>query len=350
MMDSLLFHLMSGTDLDWLFSVAKAQKIESTQIIPQSNEDIHQVYFVMGKCAIIMPHQHQENLKEVMQLRINGVAGAMPGLESCFSTARLEALEPCQVLSIDAAQLAEKLSDDQVFAAHFYQYQAILVMQYIKALIQQFNLNPVVLYQINVKEALSLFAELQDRHLDWLIAVGQRQQLPAGSLLQRVNRPIESLQIVLDGSLSLNLPSFSKSDLSFEQNSAQEIARLGRGDIFGEMRSLQFIATFYSIPNFQVQTLRDTEVLSIPYWRIFSKVLHDVEFALHYYRTLAQFMASKYQTILTQIGFLAGQVIQEHMSDRLLAQVAKAEANFEWMVQRLQAKVLVGSEIEWSSK
>ncbi|MDX2232474.1 MAG: cyclic nucleotide-binding domain-containing protein [Leptolyngbyaceae cyanobacterium bins.349] len=348
-MNSLLFHIMSGTDLDWLLTVAKTQPVEPNQIIPSSdNTAARYLYLVLGPCAIAMPHQHPENLKELIQLSTDGCVGEMPGLESCFSTARLQATVSCPVLSIDVAQLNEKLIEDTAFAAHFYQFQAVLVMQYLKALIQQFNLNPLVLYQINVKEASSLFAELQDSHLDWCITVGQRRQLVEGSVLQRANRPIESLQIVLEGALSLNslMPSKPSSN---EQPVAQEIARLGRGDIFGEMRSLQSIG-FSSMPVVQVKAERDTEILSIPYWRIFSKVLHDEEFALHYYRTLAHIMASKYHTILSELGFLTQHTSQRQLSDPLLEKVAKAEANFEWMVQRIQSKVIIGREIEWSCK
>ncbi len=350
-MESLLFHILSGADLDWLFAVANLQNLEPNQIIDQSHDATPCFHLTLsGQAAIAMPHQHPENLKELIPLITNALIGAVPGLENGISTAVLQAKTACQLLSIDLAQLMAKMSQDKAFAAHFYQFVAMAIMQCLGALIQQFQLNPTVLYQINVKEASHLFAELQDSHLDWLIAVGQRQQLPAEQILQRVYRPIEALHIVLDGALSVDATTHSTPISPPSQDSIQEIARLGRGDLFGELRSLQDNARSLPMHIVQVQTLRETEILSIPHWRIAAKLLHDTDFALHYYRTLAQLMAGKYHTILTKLGFLPSQQNQAGTSDRLLAKVAKVEANFEWMEQRIQSKVVIGREIVWSLK
>lgn len=350
-MESLLFHTMSGTDLDWLFAVSNLQKLEPNQIISQPNDATPCLHVTLrGQAALSMPHQHPENLKELISLVTDAFTGEVPGLENGISTAVLQAKTPCQILSMDLAQLREKMNQDKAFATHFYQFAAMAILQCVGALIQQFNLNPTILYQINVKEASHLFAELQDSHLDWLIAVGQRQQLSTEQILQRVYRPIEAMHIVLDGALSVGSPIHSTNALSTSPDSIQEVARLGRGDVFGEMRSLQFNVVSPLIHIVQVQPLRETEILSVPHWRIAAKLLHDGEFALHYYRTLAQLMAGKYHTILTKLGFLPNQQNQVGTSDRLLAKVAKVEANFEWMEQRIQSKVVIGREIEWSLK
>ncbi|MDX2239534.1 MAG: cyclic nucleotide-binding domain-containing protein [Leptolyngbyaceae cyanobacterium bins.302] len=349
-MESLLFQVLSHADLDWFQYSGKVQERLPNEDLVQSKA--HQVYLLLeGILTIALPHQDKSTLQELTQLHAGSFIGSIPRLETVSSAATMQAQAPCQILAIDAAQLADKLTQDPGFAARFYHLQAIGLMQQLQTLMQQFDLHPAILYQINVKEASNLFAELQDTHLDWLTAVGQRQQLPGECIVQPAYRPLEALQIVLDGALSISTPSAVSSTLlpAFlpKTDSTQEFVRIGRGDVFGEMRLIQFHSDFIPMQTMQVKTVRDAEILSIPHWRILSKLLHDLEFAVHFYRVLAVLLAGKYQTMLTKLGFITQLDNQESSNDRVLANVARAESNFEWVVQRVQTKVVVGRSIQW---
>ncbi|NJR52000.1 MAG: hypothetical protein HC780_22945 [Leptolyngbyaceae cyanobacterium CSU_1_3] len=342
---------MSSDDIDWLIAAGKVQEWLPNQEVTQSSNFSNQVGLLLdGQFTIALPYQAKDSLKEFAQLSRDVWVGVVPSLEAFLSTATLQAKTRCQWLAIDPIQLADKLAQDATFTAHFYQYQAVLIMQRLQALIMQFKLHPTVLYQTNIKEASSLFAELQASDLDWLIAVGQRQQLPSASVLQTTDRPIEALQIVLEGALSLSVPSEPSNNLAdvlFPVSTLQEpeeIARLARGDVFGEMQLIQPKFGMFN-HRVQVQTIRDTEILSIPRWRIVSKLLHDSEFATHFYQVLAVLLAGKYQTILSRLGFIVQ--AEESSSDRVLTKVARAETNFEWMLQRIQTKVVTGRTIQW---
>lgn len=347
---------MSNADINWLLSAGDVQELTPDQVLVEAGQPCNQVNFLLsGQLSMAMPYQSRENLREFAQPGRDACVGTIPCLENFLSTATIYTKTACQILTIDQEQIADKLIQDIAFAAHLYQFQTNLILRWLQALIMQSKLNPAILYQINVKEASSLFAELHDSHLDWFIAVGQQQPLLSGDILQPAYRPIEHLHVVLDGALSLNLPGDDGNDLAcvFRQNIAnheqmpfQEFARIARGDVFGEMRLIQ--TGFSTIPMHlvQVQAIRETEILSIPRWRIVAKLLHDPGFAMHFYRVMAGLMASKYQTILAELGFLT-QWNQTANDDRLLTQMARAETNFEWMIQRIQTTV-TGRTIQWS--
>jgi CRP-like cAMP-binding protein len=356
MLESLLLSEMRGIDIDWLRRIGTVQHLAPDQGMGQADRCDRATHLVLkGKLDVILPYQDGSNPKVLGQIGCGSWVGAIPGLDMVLPPVTLQATTPCQILVLEAEALAEQLTQDPVFAGRFYRMQAGLIMAQIQAVMVQCDLNPVILYQVNVKEASSLFAELQDSHLDWFSAVGQWRQLPGGHLVQAAYRPIEGLHIVLDGALSLGTPPELITDLShlhspIAPNTVEEVARIARGDIFGELRSLQSGAIGLPIHLIQVHTLRDTELLSVPYWRLMAKLLHDGEFARHYYRALARLIAGKYQSILTRLGFMATADGVESGSDRILAQVAKAEASFEWMEKRIQSKVGRGGEIQWMPK
>lgn len=355
MMASLLFQTLSNADIDWLRAVGKVHEYLPDQPLIDAGHCFEQVHFGLnGQLSFTMPYQDHDNFQEFTQPGRDAFLGSVPGLENFLSAMTVCAKTRCQVLTIDQHQLITKLAEDQDFAARFYQFHTNLLLRWAQTLLMQAKLNPTILYQINLKQASSLFAELQDSHLDWLIAVGQRHQLTSGDMLQLAYRPIEFLHIVLDGSLSLNLPTGSESDLIgvFLQQEqcpplCQEFARIARGDVFGEMRFIQSGAGPLPMQIVQLEAVGETEVLAIPHWRMLTKLLHDAGFALGFYRVLAGLMASKFQTILAELGFLTQDATQMENSDRLLTQMARVETRFEWMVQRIQTKVVTGRNLQW---
>lgn len=357
-MESLLLQEMSNADIDWFQYVGTVQELMPNQVLMQPDSPDHQVHLLLqGGLTIAFPAQETLTPQELMPLDRGDLIGEVPALEPFYGTATIHARTPCQILSIDQHHLAEKLAQDTLFAAHFYRVQALLIMQRLQTLMFQFQLNPDSLYQINVKEASSLFAELQDSDLDWFIAVGEWQSLPRAAILQPADRPIEALYFVLEGALSLGASRESPHDLAQifyprPQDTAsaplQELTRIARGDIFGEMPFAQVNAVTMPLSRVQVQAVRDTEVLSIPRWRLISKLLHDPGFAFRFYRVLAVLLASKYHTLVTHLGFITQPNPQGlGSSDRLLTQMARAEKRFEWMVQRIQTKIATRGDMQW---
>jgi CRP-like cAMP-binding protein len=343
-----LLHELSHQDLDWLIQMGKIKELSPKAILRQPDRPCHEMYLLLeGSLSLALPHQEHGALQELLQLTSGECTGAIPYLETLFSSATIQAIDRSCILSIDRTQLADQLTQDHAFSTHFYRAQAILLLQRMQFLAMQMNLNPAFLAQLNLKEVSILFAELQDQDLDWFIAVGQVQQLASQTILQPRYRPIEALQIVLEGTLSLQAlddapDAIAQVFLNSARGSLQELARLARGDVFGETSFLQPHPSYV-----QIQALRETQVLSIPHWRLAAKLLHDTGFAMRFYRVLAGLMASKYQTIVSQLGFVT-QLEAIEFGDSFLSKMAMAEARFDWMVKRLKTQSATGSAIQWS--
>jgi CRP-like cAMP-binding protein len=159
--------------------------------------------------------------------------------------------------------------------------------------------------------------------------------------------PIEALHILLDGAVTLNTVEGDENPLArafsnledSQEPYQQEFARLSRGDILGETPFMEM-----QPPLVTVKALRDSRVLSIPQWRLTAKLLHDVGFAVRFYRVLAILLADKQAAIVQRLGYgrltySSGQSLDMSYANELnthfLTQVALAGARFEWMLKRI---------------
>ncbi|MEB3294150.1 MAG: cyclic nucleotide-binding domain-containing protein [Synechococcales bacterium] len=347
-MTDYLLHEFSHQDLDWLLHNGQIRELSPKTVLRQPDRPCHEIYLLLeGSLSLAMPYQNSGQLQEFLQLTSGELTGAIPYLETLFSAATIQAIDRSCVLCFDRTQLADKLTQDIAFSAHFYRAQAVLLWQRLQFLAMQMKLNPAFLARVNLKEAAILFAELQDQDLDWLIAVGQIQMLANQTILQPRYHPIEALHIVLEGALSLQAlddspDAIAQVFLHSDLRSLQELARLARGDLFGETLFLQPHPSYV-----QIQALRETQLLSIPRWRLAAKLLHDDGFAMRFYRVLAGLMASKYQAIVSQLGFVTHQETLE-VGDSFLSKMAMAEARFDWMLKRIKTQSTSGREIQWS--
>jgi CRP-like cAMP-binding protein len=348
-MHSILLQEMSNADIEWLLNIGQFQELAPNTCLNPPQQSRSQVYLLIdGAFTLALPFKTGQS-KEFAQAVIGEIIGNIPSLEDASSQATVQAKTQAQVIAIDSQQLANKLTQDLPFAAHFYRLQVLMLMQRLQALTGQLNLHPSILYKLNPKEASSLLSELQDNDLDWFVAVGKLQQLALNQVLQYPYRPIEALYIVLDGSLSITLldsnlhPCHQMLDPQLQGNQ-QELARLARGDLFGELRYAYTGSDTMPIHTVQVKAVRSTELLSVPHWRLTSRLLHDPSFAARFYRVLANLLASKYQTLLQTVGFILPQSSIES-GDRFLSKVAMAEARFDLMMKRVQTKTLAESTI-----
>jgi CRP-like cAMP-binding protein len=341
-MTAILLQEFRNADIEWFQANGMIEKYRSQEYLLHPDRPPEQLYILLdGAFQLTMPHQESQNLQELSTLPMGDIVGLIPALESSFSDAIIHTETDATVIAINYHQLAEKLAIDSIFAAHFYRTQALLLIQRLQQLASQRQIHPSILYKLNTKESSSLLTELQDSDLDWFVAVGQIQQLSAQTALQLPYQPIDALYIILDGALSLSKPATEQSAISqaflpSPTIESQELARIGRGDIFGELRFIPSSVHDLSVQAIHVQAERSTELLCIPYWRLASRLLHDPDFATRFYRTLAQLLANKYQTLVSKLGFVTSQAHQA-FGDRFLARVSMAEARFELMMKRIDA-------------
>ena len=76
---------------------------------------------------------------------------------------------------------------------------------------------------------LFISRQLLDADIDWLAKNGRREKFPARSVLIREGVPVETLYILLDGELTV-----VRGD-----NNERVLARLGAGEIVGEMSLIE---------------------------------------------------------------------------------------------------------------
>jgi CRP/FNR family transcriptional regulator, cyclic AMP receptor protein len=100
-----------------------------------------------------------------------------------------------------------------------------------------------------VLHVLHILGTLTDDDVEWLVAVGQRERVPAGASIIDEGSPASALFIVLEGMLSATVAGID----------GQEVGRFGCGSIAGEMSFIDRLP-----PSATVRAVEDSRVLSIP--------------------------------------------------------------------------------------
>ncbi|NJN09408.1 MAG: cyclic nucleotide-binding domain-containing protein [Richelia sp. RM2_1_2] len=361
-MTQVLLKELSNQDIDWMLAVGHQVEIEPGTILIQQNQPLNALYILLdGALTVTLTQSNANPLgrafaaleggalpgREIARLSSGEMVGEIPFIETYLPSTTVCATTKSLILVIERSHLLQKLQQDLNFAAHLYRASAVLLANRLEMLMNQLGRSTVVLNQPQLREALIIFAELHECDIDWLITAGRVQQIAADTVLIRSGRPIEALHILLDGAIALNAPAENCNPLTqafsnLEDTNRpleQEFARLSRGDIIGET---EFIEA--QPPAVTVKTLRNSRVLSIPRWRLAAKLLHDVGFAVRFYRVLSILLADKQKAIAQRLGYgrltySSGQSLDKSYDNELnthfLTQVALAGARFEWMLKRI---------------
>ena len=77
---------------------------------------------------------------------------------------------------------------------------------------------------IFMRRVLYILSLLTDEDIDWLIGVGERQQIAAGSAIVNEGQPIQAIYLVLSGRFSVVVG-----------NQKQKLADLATGEMIGEI-------------------------------------------------------------------------------------------------------------------
>jgi bacteriocin-type transport-associated protein len=362
-MTEVLLKELSNQDIDWMLATGHRVEIESGTVLIQQGQPLDALYILLdGTLAVSLTHSNANPLgrafaaleggtlpgREIARLSSGEMVGEIPFVETYLPSTTVSALAKSLVLTIPKNQLLKKMQQDLEFAAHLYRAIAILLSTRLHQMMAQVGRSTVILSKPQLREALIVFAELHDSDIEWLVAAGRVQEIAADTVLIRSGRPVEALHILLDGALTLNaseedsnplMQAFSNLENSPNQPLEREFARLSRGDIMGETPFIEA-----QPPAVTVKALRDSRVLSIPKWRLAAKLLHDVGFAVRFYRVLSILLADKQQSIVQRLGYgrvtySSGDDLEKSFANELnnnfLGQVAIAGARFDWMLKRI---------------
>lgn len=177
-----------------------------------------------------------------------------------------------------------------------------------------------------MKKALYILAEMSDRDFEWLLSVGRNKRISAGTTLIYEGQPIDALYIVLEGVLTV----------SVEAMGNEEVARLGMGEVVGEM---SFVDS--RRPSATVKALEDTLLWSIPRSQLMAKLSHDLSFSSHFYQSVAVFLADRLRSTVKRFGEHQDPQFEEELPDadlnpKLAENLELAKARLNWMLSRLR--------------
>ncbi|MBW4468643.1 MAG: cyclic nucleotide-binding domain-containing protein [Pegethrix bostrychoides GSE-TBD4-15B] len=175
-------------------------------------------------------------------------------------------------------------------------------------------------------KALYMLAEFSDRDFDWLLNAGKRKTAAAESILIKQGEPTDALYLVLAGLLVVTASVDS-------QIASEEIARLGPGEIAGEMSFVDARP-----PSATVKAAEDSLIWVIPRSKLAAKLLQDAEFASHFYQATAVFLSDRLRTALSQLGYAKAQFaeIEPEVDPQIADNLDLAKARLNWLLNQLR--------------
>lgn len=175
-----------------------------------------------------------------------------------------------------------------------------------------------------MSKVLAILGELGDRDIDWMLSIGQHQQILAGTTLIYEGQAIDALYIVLEGTLSVSAAALG----------GREIGTITAGEVLGEMSFVDG-----RLPSASVVALQDSLVLSIPRPQLMDKLEQDVLFSLRFYRAITKFLSTRLRGTVTRFGeetHLHPEANQSDISSAGLEPEAVTQLRFEELMTRLK--------------
>lgn len=147
-----------------------------------------------------------------------------------------------------------------------------------------------------------LIQHLNNSDINWMIANGYQQQLASNTVLIQQQSSIDSLYIVLDGSLIATVQNSSENALAGafaaledDSNLEQEIGRFSSGDVLGETSFLNL-----SPAETEVKATEKSTVLVLPRQKLLGRLRQDTDFACRFYRAIAILLQNRCDRLIQQ--------------------------------------------------
>lgn len=177
-----------------------------------------------------------------------------------------------------------------------------------------------------MRKVLYILGQLADEDIEWMLSTGTRELVSSGVPLIREGQTVDAVYIVLDGALSVII----------QANQGQEVARLGAGEIIGE---ISFVDS--RPPSATVVAAQESVVFKLSRTYLSERLERDPAFAARFYRALAVFLADRLRNTTSLLGYKANQALDENLEYEgeldlnVLDNVHLAGARFDRMLKRL---------------
>ncbi len=364
-MTEVLLKELSNSDIDWVTKMGHQQEIAAGTVLVEPGKLSETLYIVIdGTLSFSVarganhlfshtsaPVPSSEMTWELTKLGSGDVVGAISLVGSQLPVVTVKTLEKSLVLSIPCSQMEAKLQQDLGFAAHFYRAIAILLSQQQRTMESLlFSAQLVSKPEEPLKKVLTFLGKLNDSDIHWMMSVGSKQKIPAGTAFISQGRPVDALYMLLDGTAAVsicraNISPLSRAFAGKDSDTTvtkQEIARFSSGEIVGEVSFLenqQAYGTFKSIEN--------CLTLSVPRHQLVAKLEMDVGFAARFYHAIAAVIQEKLRNAVIRLTYgqrvhRTSEMLEEDMEHQdeidleMLNNSALAGARFNWMLRRFR--------------
>jgi len=178
-----------------------------------------------------------------------------------------------------------------------------------------------------MKKAFYILAQISDRDFEWLMTVGKSKKILAGTILIHEGESIDALYIILEGTLSITV----------EALGGKEIARLGNGEVVGEMSFVDARR-----PSATVKAIEHSVVWSIPRSQLAAKLAQDLSFSSHFYQSLAVFLSDRLRSTVNRLSsgkdphLSNSSLTESDVNPALSGNLDLAKARLDWMLSRMK--------------
>jgi len=174
-----------------------------------------------------------------------------------------------------------------------------------------------------MRRVLYIMGILNDADLEWMAIHGVTKNVEAGTMIIRANENIDSIYILLDGKLSVH------------STSGAEIARLGCGEMLGE---ISFVDS--RLPSASIVALDNSSLLAISREALNAKLSSDEGFAARFYKAVGAFLADRLRTAVSQMGYESTRrelpaADGDDLDDVWMENVSFAASRFDQLLKRL---------------
>src|SRR5436305_1229799 len=178
-----------------------------------------------------------------------------------------------------------------------------------------------------------ILSHLTEEDIDWLLAAGERRELPAGAVLVAEGEPAGALFIVLEGVLSVSMATLG----------GREIDRIGGGDVVGELSFADARP-----PSASVIALDDVVVFALGREILTVKIGLDTGFASRFYHAMTVFLSNRLRLFRHQTTGRQPIVNEIDQEPRFLTNVHLASARLARLLNRMRHDTnitLTGSDL-----
>lgn len=177
-----------------------------------------------------------------------------------------------------------------------------------------------------MRKVLYIFGLLTDADVEWMAKAGERRWAQPGEVLIEEDRPVAWLVLVLEGELAVSV------------RGVGEIARLGAGEVVGEM---SFVDS--APPSATVSAKQRTLALFIDKADLTRKLQSDVGFGFRFYRALAVFLADRLRgadrrRVDGASRLEGGAPLKDELDLDILDNLSMAGERFHRLLKRLSAR------------